>query len=92
MYKLKCSVCVCYVEIRCRLLITISSFYLQHVLEVFGVDRCMFESDWPVLSLANATYRRVVEVAEDLTDHLSRGDRKKIFRENAIMIYKLKIN
>ena len=92
MYKLKCSVCVCYVEIRCRLLITISSFYLQHVLDVFGVDRYMFGSDWPVLSLANATYRRVVEVAENLTDHLSREDKKKIFRENAIRFYKLRIH
>ena len=39
--------------------------YARHVLSVFGPDRTMFGSDWPVCTLA-ATYGQVVDTAREL--------------------------
>jgi L-fuconolactonase len=62
--------------------------YIDHVLEVFGADRILFGGDWPVLELA-ATYRDWVEVVEKATSGMSRDDIAKIFRNNAIEVYRL---
>lgn len=34
--------------------------YVEHCLKVFGVERCMFGSDWPVCRLAGAEHNQVV--------------------------------
>jgi L-fuconolactonase len=60
--------------------------YLDLVFEVFGVDRLMFGSDWPVCLLA-ASYRQVVEVIADYTRDLPMADQEKIFGLNAGHLY-----
>lgn len=60
--------------------------YLDLVFEIFGVDRIMFGSDWPVCLLA-ANYGEVHQIVEDYTRDLSAGDRDKIFGLNAAHFY-----
>jgi L-fuconolactonase len=60
--------------------------YLDLVFEVFGVDRLMFGSDWPVCLLA-ASYHDVVQVIADYTRDLPISDREKIFGLNTARFY-----
>jgi L-fuconolactonase len=62
--------------------------YMEVVLEVFGVDRLMFGSDWPVCLLA-ADYGRVLGVVEGALEGFSAEDRAKIFGGNALRFYGL---
>ena len=62
--------------------------YFEHALSVFGPDRLLFGSDWPVCTLA-ASYERVVELAETFVGGLSAGDRAGVLGGNATTIYSL---
>jgi L-fuconolactonase len=62
--------------------------YVAHVLEVFGEDRVVFGSDWPVV-LQAASYRRWVETLDALTAHLSADAKRKLWAENARRFYRL---
>ncbi|HET6748134.1 MAG TPA: amidohydrolase family protein [Actinomycetes bacterium] len=62
--------------------------YADHVLTVFGPDRVMFGSDWPVCRLA-ASYGEVRELAEDLLAGLSPAERDAVFRRTAAGTYRL---
>lgn len=62
--------------------------YVDHALEMFGTDRLMFGSDWPVCTLA-APYSTVVEVTEQLLADLSEDERGRIFGSNAVSTYRL---
>jgi L-fuconolactonase len=60
----------------------------EHVLDVFGPDRVLFGTDWPVCELA-ASYGRVVETAQELTAGLSESERNAVFGANAQRVYGL---
>jgi len=62
--------------------------YIAHVLNVFGPDRCMFGSDWPVC-LAAATYAEVVQIAEHATAGLPESERAAFWAGTAIKSYQL---
>jgi L-fuconolactonase len=62
--------------------------YVDHALSVFGPDRLIFGSDWPVCTLA-ASYRRIVDLAEDLIGALSTDEEVAVFGGNATKIYEL---
>ncbi|TIX90241.1 amidohydrolase family protein [Rhizobium sp. P44RR-XXIV] len=62
--------------------------YVHEVLEVFGTDRCMFGTDWPVCLVA-ASYDRVVEALQECIKDLTDAERRKIFGLNAIEAYRL---
>jgi L-fuconolactonase len=62
--------------------------FVDHALELFGVERMMFGSDYPVCLLA-ATYDRVLESFQELLQDLSDSDRDKIFSQNATRFYRL---
>jgi L-fuconolactonase len=64
--------------------------YATHVLTVFGPDRVMFGSDWPVCELA-ATYGQVHEAAQALTAGLSTSDQEEIFAGTAARAYPLRL-
>jgi L-fuconolactonase len=57
--------------------------YVNRVLDLFGPERCMFGSDWPVCLLA-APYADVVEAIRSLAD-----DDANIFGETATRVYGL---
>ena len=61
---------------------------VHHVRRVFGEDRLMFGSDWPVCLLA-ADYRAVKAAAEACLAPLSADARTKIFGANAAHAYAL---
>ena len=60
--------------------------YLDLVLELFGVDRVMFGSDWPVCLLA-ARYDQVVRLISEYLQDFSISEREKIFGLNAKHFY-----
>ncbi len=62
--------------------------YLAHALEVFGEDRVVFGSDWPVLLLASS-YNRWIETLDSLTRDCSPQAKRKLWAENARNFYRL---
>jgi L-fuconolactonase len=61
---------------------------INHCVAVFGKDRVMFASDWPVCTLA-ATYRQWVEALQSIVHSWSEADRRKLFHDNAARFYGL---
>ena len=61
--------------------------YLSHAIDVFGIDRVMYGSDWPVCTLNGSMglWAEVVAdtVGDDETAH------RKVFRDNAARFYRL---
>jgi len=62
--------------------------FIAHVLECFGWDRVMFGGDWPVCTLSS-TYARWVETLVALTAGAGDANQKKLFRDNAMRVYRL---
>lgn len=62
--------------------------YVEHVLSCFGWNRVMFGSDWPVCTLS-ATYRQWVETLRMLTHAAGELNQTKLFRDNALRVYRL---
>ncbi|MGC4878719.1 amidohydrolase family protein [Micromonospora sp. DT43] len=61
---------------------------VDHALAVFGPDRLMFGSDWPVCLLASS-YTRWVRVLADLVESLGDAEQAAIWRETAHRAYRL---
>ena len=61
---------------------------ILHCAEVFGKDRVIFASDWPVCTLA-ATYRQWVEALKTIVADWSLEDQQKLFHDNALRFYAL---
>ncbi|WP_026727646.1 amidohydrolase family protein [Flavobacterium denitrificans] len=61
---------------------------LDVVTEVFGIERLMFGSDWPV-SLLAASYAESCEIVEDYFSKFSKTDQDKFWSENAFNFYHL---
>lgn len=63
--------------------------FINHVVNVFGTNRVMFGSDWPVCNLSG-TYNDVLAILmENLPTNLLGKDLEMIFGENAKRFYKL---
>jgi L-fucono-1,5-lactonase len=61
--------------------------YVDRVLEIFGPDRLLFGSDWPVCLLA-ASYGDVVAAARATLGGLSESERAKVFGGTAAAAYR----
>jgi L-fuconolactonase len=59
--------------------------YLEHALEAFGPERCLFGSDWPVASLTT-TYEQWLEAVSGL---LGEGERQTVLAGTAERVYRL---
>jgi L-fuconolactonase len=64
--------------------------YLDVVGELFGPERLMFGSDWPVCLLA-AEYKTVINIARGWLERTFPNDLEKIFGENCARFYKIKV-
>jgi L-fuconolactonase len=64
--------------------------YVEAALELFGPERCMFGSDWPVCELA-ASYPRVVGALRETVGKLSDAEEAAIFCGTAARFYGLKL-
>jgi L-fuconolactonase len=62
--------------------------YVDHVVEVFGPDRLLFGSDWPVCLLA-AGYDQVLEATRTTLAGLGDDERAKILGGTAARVYRL---
>ena len=62
--------------------------YVHHVLSLFGADRIMFGSDWPVCTLAGQ-YKDVKNSFDEILKDLDPTSTNKIFGENASKFYKI---
>lgn len=63
--------------------------YLDAVLELFGIDRLMFGSDWPVCLMAGSYDDTVKVVMDNLGARLEQGEWDRLFGLNASVFYKL---
>ena len=62
--------------------------YVSRVVEMFGHDRLMWGSDWPVCTLAGS-YEQVFRAAEHALGPMSDGARAAVFGGNAERFYRL---
>ena len=58
------------------------------VLELFGARRTMFASNYPVDSL-RVTYDAIYELFDEATRGLSAAERRDLFHDNAVRIYRM---
>jgi L-fuconolactonase len=63
--------------------------YIAHAIETFGFGRVMYGGDWHVSELAG-TYPEWVEIVDWVVDGCTPEERRKLFRDNAISVYRLK--
>ena len=64
--------------------------YVRHIIDIFGFDRLMFGSDWPVC-LRASSYDDVVGAALEAVGEISADDRAKFMGLNAIEFYDLDV-
>lgn len=62
--------------------------YLDTVFNVFGTDRIMFGSDWPVCLLAGG-YEQALNIVEEYISTLSENEKQKIMATNAATFYNI---
>jgi L-fuconolactonase len=62
--------------------------YVQHVLKLFGPDRLMFGSDWPVCKLAGS-WKQVLAAFTQACGPLPQTEREKILGGTAMRFYRL---
>ncbi len=61
---------------------------VREVIRIFGVNRCMFASNYPVDRLVGA-FATIFNGFMAITADLSDGDRGKLFHDNAVTAYRL---
>ena len=68
---------------------TVDAFapWLEHAIEAFGVDRCMFASNFPV-DATYGTFDELYSVFNTVTAGLDAGARAKLFGQNAERVYR----
>ena len=64
--------------------------YLLQTIELFGVEKCMFASNFPVDKIvANTSLEALITSHHGLVADLSEDDRRALFRDTALRVYKL---
>lgn len=63
---------------------------IRDSIEIFGTDRCMFASNFPVDGLCGS-FETIFSGYKQATSDLSEIDRLKLFHDNAIRVYRLNI-
>jgi L-fuconolactonase len=61
---------------------------VERAVELFGVDRLLYGSDWPVATL-NRDYRATFDTIEGMLDELSESEREAVFGGTAVSVYGL---
>jgi len=64
--------------------------YMETLLEVFGPNRLLFGSDWPVCTVA-AKYEQVLGIVTNFISSLSQAEQAHIMGQNAIDFYNLEV-
>lgn len=61
---------------------------IESCLEIFGIERCMFGSNFPVDKL-HSSYSKIWNAYDEITSALSSADRERLFCRNAEQFYRL---
>jgi L-fuconolactonase len=64
--------------------------YVHHVLGMFGYDRLMFGTDWPVCTLA-ASYEQVTGITRGILSSLRPAEKDAVFGGVAAEFYRLEV-
>jgi predicted TIM-barrel fold metal-dependent hydrolase len=59
---------------------------INHLFTVFGSERLLFGSDWPVVTLTSS-FQEWIETVWDIVSHRSETEVRRLFRGNAARIY-----
>jgi predicted TIM-barrel fold metal-dependent hydrolase len=62
--------------------------WIDHAIGAFGVDRCMFASNFPVDGM-HGTLDQLWSVYDELTAGIEAADRDKLFAANAERVYRV---
>jgi L-fuconolactonase len=62
--------------------------YFDVVFEIFGTERILFGSDWPVM-LLSGNYGQWKNLLQNYMNQFSTKEKQKVFGENAIDFYNL---
>lgn len=62
--------------------------WVDELLELFGAERLLWGSDWPVINLV-ADYRHWLDMSGQLLSSLSQRQRQRIFADTARAVYRL---
>ena len=62
--------------------------YYEHTIDVFGVDRCMFESNFPV-DMVTCSYNVLWNSFKRLAADYSADEKAKLFHDTATRVYRL---
>ena len=62
--------------------------YIDHTLDCFGLDRCLFASDWPVMNLSHS-FAGWIATLDEILDGASASELRGFYRDNAIRVYRL---
>jgi len=62
--------------------------YVLHCIETFGVDRCLFATNWPIDSLWS-TYDAVVDAYREIASSFSDQEQAAMFSRNAERLYRI---
>ena len=63
--------------------------YAEHALAVFGADRLIWGSDWPVLELSGLAYAHWLQMSQKLLQNLPPAARAAVLGGNAQRVYRL---
>jgi L-fuconolactonase len=63
--------------------------FVSRVVELFGTQRLMFGSDWPVCLLVVSSYQKVISALEEALGDLSEDESRQVFGANAQRFYSL---
>jgi len=69
-------------------LVDATGAYYEHCLEIFGAQRCMFESNFPV-DKSSCSYQVLWNAFKKLSRSLSASDRAALFHDTATRVYRL---
>lgn len=61
---------------------------IRDAIKIFGTDRCMFASNFPVDSLC-ASFETIYEGFFEITKELPKSDQAKLFHDNAERFYRM---
>jgi predicted TIM-barrel fold metal-dependent hydrolase len=62
--------------------------FVLDTIDIFGVERCMFASNFPVDKL-HADYASIWQAFDQITADFSEPDRRALFHDNAARFYRL---
>ncbi|MDC9812083.1 amidohydrolase family protein [Rhizobium binxianense] len=62
--------------------------YVEEAITLFGADRCMFASNFPVDKLFSS-YDRIWNAFKEITRNYTEGERRAVFHDNAARFYRI---